>query len=114
MRFPEDVRISPAAKDLICRLLCDVDHRLGTRCVDDIKRHAFFSGLDWENVYFMPAAYQPRVEGELDTQNFESFDEDANMERPRSASSSRAWKNKVSSKLKTNMVKWVNRFVVRI
>uniref|UniRef100_A0A7S0RC03 non-specific serine/threonine protein kinase n=1 Tax=Pyramimonas obovata TaxID=1411642 RepID=A0A7S0RC03_9CHLO len=94
LRFPDDVRISSAAKDLICRLLCDVDHRLGTRSVDDIKNHQFFAGLDWENVYFMPAAYQPKVEGELDTQNFESFDEDASMERPRSASSSRAWKNK--------------------
>mmetsp|Transcript_20125 Transcript_20125/g.33773 ORF Transcript_20125/g.33773 Transcript_20125/m.33773 type:complete len:104 (-) Transcript_20125:360-671(-) len=42
----------------------------------------------------MPAAYQPKVEGELDTQNFESFDEDVNMEHPRSNNSSLAWKHK--------------------
>jgi hypothetical protein len=44
----------------------------------------------------MPAAYQPKVEGELDTQNFESFDEDVNMEHPPSNNSSLAWKHKVS------------------
>ncbi|KAE8665553.1 serine/threonine-protein kinase CBK1-like isoform X2 [Hibiscus syriacus] len=29
LRFPEDSKISHEAKDLICRLLCDVEHRLG-------------------------------------------------------------------------------------
>mmetsp|Transcript_23916 Transcript_23916/g.28937 ORF Transcript_23916/g.28937 Transcript_23916/m.28937 type:complete len:515 (-) Transcript_23916:172-1716(-) len=92
LRFPEDARLSPAAKDLISRLLCDVDHRLGTRSVDDIKAHPFFAGLDWLNLYNMPAAFVPKVDSELDTQNFEQFEEDTNMERPRSSSTSR-WKN---------------------
>lgn len=37
LRFPEDARLSPEAKDLICRLLCDVDHRLGTGGAHQIK-----------------------------------------------------------------------------
>jgi serine/threonine kinase 38 len=31
LRFPEEVAVSPLAKDLICRLLSDVDDRIGTR-----------------------------------------------------------------------------------
>lgn len=30
LKFPEDAKLSAEAKDLICRLLCDVEHRLGT------------------------------------------------------------------------------------
>eukprot|EP00241_Pyramimonas_parkeae_P001082 CAMPEP_0114252586 /NCGR_PEP_ID=MMETSP0058-20121206/15917_1 /TAXON_ID=36894 /ORGANISM="Pyramimonas parkeae, CCMP726" /LENGTH=537 /DNA_ID=CAMNT_0001366533 /DNA_START=148 /DNA_END=1761 /DNA_ORIENTATION=- len=93
LRFPDDVTLTPESKDLICRFLCDVDNRLGTRSVEDIKNHAFFQGVDWDNLYFMPAAYEPIVENELDTQNFEVFDEDNTMETPRTVSSRRK-KNK--------------------
>lgn len=37
LRFPEDTMLSPEAKDLIYRLLCDVEHRLGTCGPDQIK-----------------------------------------------------------------------------
>ncbi|XVE70876.1 hypothetical protein DITRI_Ditri10aG0105500 [Diplodiscus trichospermus] len=37
LRFPEDSRLSHEAKDLICRLLCDVEHRLGTGGAHQIK-----------------------------------------------------------------------------
>ncbi|KAI5394902.1 hypothetical protein KIW84_032185 [Lathyrus oleraceus] len=37
LKFPEEPKISAEAKDLICSLLCDVDTRLGTRGVDEIK-----------------------------------------------------------------------------
>lgn len=43
LRFPEDAQLTLEAKDLIYRLLCDVDHRLGTRGAQEIKvRHSFF------------------------------------------------------------------------
>lgn len=32
-----DPQISPLAKDLICRLMCDVEDRLGTNGVHEIK-----------------------------------------------------------------------------
>ena len=60
--------------------------------MDDIKSHAFFQGMDWENLYLRPAAYQPVVTDELDTQNFENFDEDSNM-TPIAGSSSRRKKD---------------------
>lgn len=31
LKFPSDAKLSPAAKDLIQRLLCDVDDRIGTQ-----------------------------------------------------------------------------------
>ena len=37
LKFPEEVRLSPEAKDLICRLLCNVEQRLGTKGADEIK-----------------------------------------------------------------------------
>ena len=37
MKFPEEARLSPEAKDLISRLLCNVDQRLGTKGADEIK-----------------------------------------------------------------------------
>lgn len=37
LKFPEEVRLSGQAKDLICKLLCDVEHRLGTKGADEIK-----------------------------------------------------------------------------
>lgn len=30
LRFPEEVPVPPLARDLICRLLCDVEQRLGS------------------------------------------------------------------------------------
>lgn len=37
LKFPEEPKISDEARDLICRLLCDVDSRLGTRGAEEIK-----------------------------------------------------------------------------
>lgn len=37
LKFPEEPKISNEARDLICRLLCDVNTRLGTRGVEEIK-----------------------------------------------------------------------------
>lgn len=42
LRFPEDTMLSPEAKDLIYRLLCDVEHRLGTCGPDQIKVYITF------------------------------------------------------------------------
>lgn len=73
LKFPEEPKISAEAKDLICRLLCDVDTRLGTRGVDEIKAHPWFRGVQWDMLYELEAAYKPTVIGDLDTQNFEKF-----------------------------------------
>lgn len=37
LKFPEEPKISNEARDLICHLLCDVESRLGTGGVEEIK-----------------------------------------------------------------------------
>lgn len=39
------------------------------------QTHPWFKGLEWEKLYQMKAAFIPEVNGELDTQNFEKFEE---------------------------------------
>ncbi|CAM8972151.1 unnamed protein product [Rhodiola kirilowii] len=75
LKFPDEPKISPEARDLICRLLCNVEVRLGTGGVEEIKSHPWFHGVQWEMLYEMEAAYKPTVNGDLDTQNFENFPE---------------------------------------
>lgn len=99
LRFPPEARLTPEAKDLICRFLCDAENRLGSRGTDGIKvfflyhtalnwdnhipqtqcsssqAHPWFKGINWDILYEMEAAYKPEVNGELDTQNFMKYDE---------------------------------------
>ncbi|KAE9602471.1 putative protein kinase AGC-NDR family [Lupinus albus] len=75
LNFPEEARLTPEAKNLICRLLCDPEHRLGTRGAEEIKAHPWFKDVAWDKLYEMDAAFKPQVNGELDTQNFMKFDE---------------------------------------
>ncbi|CAO2161374.1 unnamed protein product [Urochloa humidicola] len=75
LKFPEDARLSNEARDLICRLLCDVDHRIGSSGADQIKAHPWFQGVAWDKLYEMEAAFKPQVNDELDTQNFMKFEE---------------------------------------
>ena len=37
LKFPEEARLTLDAKDLISRLLCSVDQRLGTKGAEEIK-----------------------------------------------------------------------------
>jgi serine/threonine kinase 38 len=86
LKFPDEVRLSPEAKDLICRLLCNVEQRLGTKGADEIKGHPWFRGTEWGKLYQMKAAFIPQVNDELDTQNFEKFEE-TDKQVPKSAKS---------------------------
>jgi hypothetical protein len=51
-------------------------------CVQEIKAHPFFAGVNWASLHSQTPPYVPRVEHELDTQNFERFDEDMTMNSP--------------------------------
>ncbi|NP_001336801.1 Serine/threonine-protein kinase CBK1-like [Zea mays] len=75
LKFPEDAKLSNEARDLISRLLCDVDHRIGSAGADQIKAHPWFRGVAWDKLYEMEAAFKPQVNDELDTQNFMKFEE---------------------------------------
>ncbi|KAH9729306.1 AGC kinase family protein [Citrus sinensis] len=75
LKFPEEAKLSIEAKDLISKLLCNVNQRLGAKGADEIKVHPWFDGVDWARIYQMDAAFIPEVNDELDTQNFEKFEE---------------------------------------
>ncbi|KAK3041365.1 hypothetical protein RJ639_002346 [Escallonia herrerae] len=79
LKFPEEAKLSPEAKDLISKLLCNVERRLGTKGADEIKAHPWFNGIEWDKLYHIQAAFIPEVNDELDTQNFEKFEEADNQ-----------------------------------
>lgn len=96
LKFPDEAGLSPEAKDLISRLLCNVNHRLGSKGADEIKAHRFFKGVEWDKLYQIEAAFIPEVNDELDTQNFEKFDEADSQTRP--SSKAGPWRKMLSSK----------------
>ncbi|XP_072955703.1 uncharacterized protein [Typha angustifolia] len=96
LKFPEEAKLSPEAKDLISKLLCNVDQRLGTKGAHEIKAHPWFRGTLWNKLYQMEAAFIPEVLGELDTQNFEKFEESATPMH--TSSKSGPWRKMLPSK----------------
>ncbi|KAJ8440815.1 hypothetical protein Cgig2_000703 [Carnegiea gigantea] len=60
------------------------------------KTHPWFNGIDWERIYQVEAAFIPEVKDELDTQNFEKFEESDNPVQ--STSKSGPWRKMLSSK----------------
>lgn len=43
LKFPEEAKLSNQAKDLICKLLCNVEQRLGTKGAPELKVGIFTS-----------------------------------------------------------------------
>lgn len=75
LHIPPDASISREAMDLIHQLVCDKEDRLGNNGADEIKRHPFFKGVDWKNLRMSLAPWVPELQSELDTTNFDSFEE---------------------------------------
>jgi len=73
LRFPDDAQISPAAKDLIKRLLCGQYERLST--VEDFQRHPFFAGIDWTKLRSGKGPFVPELASPIDTTYFEEYEE---------------------------------------
>ena len=59
--FPTDVDTSESAKDLMKRLICSAEVRLGQNGIMDFKSHPYFVGVDWENITQSTAPYIPEV-----------------------------------------------------
>ncbi len=58
----EYIDFSPEALDFMKSLLTvDPERRLGANGAEEVKRHPFFDGIDWEAVTKNEAAFIPQV-----------------------------------------------------
>ncbi|XP_045701114.1 myotonin-protein kinase isoform X2 [Phyllostomus hastatus] len=66
-----DAGVPEEARDLIQRLLCPPETRLGRNGAGDFQKHPFFFGLDWDGVRDSVPPFTPDFEGATDTCNFD-------------------------------------------
>ena len=73
--IPEDANLSPEAESFILRMVSQPESRLGVHGVEEIKKHPFFKGIDWNNIRKMKAPFIPELKNDYDTHYFDTFQE---------------------------------------
>lgn len=73
LEFPRNPKLSAEAIDLMKKLICDSEVRIGYL---DIIRHPWFKGVDWTNVRAQQAPWVPDLTGPTDCKYFDELGED--------------------------------------
>ena len=74
--IPEDAGLSPEAENLILKMVAPAEIRLGVHGVEEIMRHPFFKGVDWNNIKKWKAPFIPDIKNDYDTKYFDTFPEE--------------------------------------
>jgi serine/threonine kinase 38 len=74
--IPPEANLSEEATDLIERLICDAEDRLGRNGATEIKNHPWFDGLNWSKVSTRKAPFIPEVSSPTSAENFDKFKEE--------------------------------------
>ncbi|XP_056145407.1 serine/threonine-protein kinase LATS2 isoform X2 [Lampris incognitus] len=93
LQVPPQVKLSPEAIDIIGRLCCSAEERLGGNGAGEIKAHPFFDQMDFSsNLRQQPAPYKPKIAHPMDTSNFDPVEEEGSPGAwSDSGDSTRAW-----------------------
>ncbi|ORX47610.1 hypothetical protein BCR36DRAFT_584701 [Piromyces finnis] len=79
--WPDDCTLDDDTKDLITKLICDREVRLGKNGAKEIKEHKFFKGVDFENIYKMKPPFMPKLNNPEDTTYFMTEEDDDHTQR---------------------------------
>ena len=82
--IPNDANLSPEAKSLIKSLVTTPENRLGYNGVEEIKKHPFFKGINWDNIRNVKAPFIPDIKNDYDTKYFDTFPEQESFYPPES------------------------------
>ncbi|KAG5882138.1 hypothetical protein JTB14_005967 [Gonioctena quinquepunctata] len=77
LQIPKQANLSKESTDLILKLCCSADKRLGKNDSSEVKSHPFFKAIDYEKgLRRQPAPHKPRIDYPTDTSNFDPIDPD--------------------------------------
>ena len=74
--IPVDAGLSVEAENLILKMVAPPENRLGVHGVEEIMKHPFFKGVDWNNIRRCKAPFIPEIKNDYDTKYFDSFPEE--------------------------------------
>ncbi|XP_023223649.1 serine/threonine-protein kinase LATS1-like [Centruroides sculpturatus] len=77
LHIPKAANLSKEATDIILKLCCGPEKRLGKNGTEEIKSHPFFENVDFNgDLRKQPAPYKPIISSPTDTSNFDPIDPD--------------------------------------